>query len=275
MEIDSAGATDTFKWRKDTEDYATGVAITGDDQTLMEGISVNFAVVTGHTGGDYWTQAVDPPYKLNLDSLGAKLVYKNSGGTLIPLEDGDVKADYPVVVIYGATQDCWLLINTADFTTAAEAATDRIRYEKTDNYELVSSDHGNEISFVSASDYTLTLPAAATLANKFFYISANAAGKVTIDADGTEVIKSCRAAAGAGTYIILGGNNNTVQLGTNGVDWHIMTDTRGQVKRTIYTTAGSPHTFTPDPDTVFVIAEVYGGGMQGNLTNGGTGGGGR
>src|SRR5574343_105689 len=150
VEIDDDSADpETFKWRKDAGSWTTGVAITGDDQTLVEGITVNFAVLVGHTTGDYWTQAVVPPYKINIDSLGAKIVYKNSGGNIIPLESGDIKEDYPVWGVYSSEQACWLLLNSADYSAAAEEATNRVRFEKVANHTLTAADHGNEISFNS------------------------------------------------------------------------------------------------------------------------------
>lgn len=57
VKIDSAGATDHFKWRKDTGSWTTGVAITGAAQTLAEGVTVTFGAKTGHTLDDDWTCA--------------------------------------------------------------------------------------------------------------------------------------------------------------------------------------------------------------------------
>jgi len=62
VEIDSIGATDTFRWSDDggaTWD-ASGVAITGAAQTLNNGIIVTFGAVTGHTLNDYWNFYADP-----------------------------------------------------------------------------------------------------------------------------------------------------------------------------------------------------------------------
>jgi len=57
IEIDSEGATDTFKWSDDggATWNATLVAITGGAQALSNGVSVTFTATTGHTAGDYWT----------------------------------------------------------------------------------------------------------------------------------------------------------------------------------------------------------------------------
>lgn len=55
VEIDAAGAPDTFTWSKDGEVQATGVSITGSEQDLDNGVTVNFDATTGHTLADKWT----------------------------------------------------------------------------------------------------------------------------------------------------------------------------------------------------------------------------
>jgi len=58
VEIDATGIPDTFKWKKDSGAYTTGVAITGSAQTLSDGVTITFAATTGHTLGDKWTISV-------------------------------------------------------------------------------------------------------------------------------------------------------------------------------------------------------------------------
>lgn len=56
VEIDGVGSPNTFKWSDDggsTWD-ATGVAITGADQLLNNGVYIRFGATTGHTSGDNW-----------------------------------------------------------------------------------------------------------------------------------------------------------------------------------------------------------------------------
>ncbi len=55
VEIDATGTPDTFKWRKGTGSYTTGVAITGAAQTLSNGVTIAFNATTGHTVGNKWT----------------------------------------------------------------------------------------------------------------------------------------------------------------------------------------------------------------------------
>lgn len=56
VEIDGAGAPDTFKWSRDGGStwVATLVAITGIAQSLENGISIIFGATTGHAVGDRW-----------------------------------------------------------------------------------------------------------------------------------------------------------------------------------------------------------------------------
>ncbi len=67
VKIDATGTPDTFSWSKDNfaTTEATGVAITGADQTLEDNISVFFNATTGHTVGDIWSGSASP---VNVDS---------------------------------------------------------------------------------------------------------------------------------------------------------------------------------------------------------------
>ena len=62
VKIDGTGTPDTFSWSKDnfSTTEATGVAITGSDQLLDNGISILFATTTGHTLNDVWSGAASP-----------------------------------------------------------------------------------------------------------------------------------------------------------------------------------------------------------------------
>ena len=78
IEIDLAGVPDTFKWSKDggATWEATGIAITGAEQVLTEGLTILFAATTGHTLTDLWDCTVKPGYMINPrkeDGHGSKL----------------------------------------------------------------------------------------------------------------------------------------------------------------------------------------------------------
>jgi len=66
VEIQSVGATDTFRWSDDggvTWD-ATNVAITGAAQNLNNGVTVTFGAKTGHTVGSRWSWTERPLHRL-------------------------------------------------------------------------------------------------------------------------------------------------------------------------------------------------------------------
>lgn len=52
--IDAVGTPDTFKWKKGSGSFTTGVAITGAAQNLSGGVQITFAATAGHTLGDQW-----------------------------------------------------------------------------------------------------------------------------------------------------------------------------------------------------------------------------
>jgi hypothetical protein len=62
VKIDSTGTTDTFAWSKDNfaTTEASGVAITGNYQTLDNGIKVQFNALTGHTLNNKWDGTAAP-----------------------------------------------------------------------------------------------------------------------------------------------------------------------------------------------------------------------
>lgn len=52
-----AGSPNTFKWKKDSGSFTTGVAMTGAPQLILDGLYVRFVAITGHTLTDQWTVA--------------------------------------------------------------------------------------------------------------------------------------------------------------------------------------------------------------------------
>ena len=53
--IDSSAASpDTFKWKKNSGSFTTGVVMTGSAQTLSDGVTITFAATDGHTLNDQW-----------------------------------------------------------------------------------------------------------------------------------------------------------------------------------------------------------------------------
>jgi len=54
VEIDGVASPNTFKWRKNSGSWTTGVAITGAAQALADGVTATFDALTGHTLTDTW-----------------------------------------------------------------------------------------------------------------------------------------------------------------------------------------------------------------------------
>ena len=108
VEIDATGATDTFEWGFDSTGTpeATGVAITGAEQTLAAGISIDFGATTGHTVGDKWTGKATA---LNTDT-----------GLFSNKNEGDAGNGYTHVGLYwDATEDEWTFVSAYDSEPAA------------------------------------------------------------------------------------------------------------------------------------------------------------
>lgn len=55
VEIDAAGIPDTFKWKKGSGAFTTGVSIVAGPIALSNGVTVTFGATTGHTLADSWT----------------------------------------------------------------------------------------------------------------------------------------------------------------------------------------------------------------------------
>lgn len=91
IQIDAAGATDTFKWSDNggTTWVATAVAITGLAQTLNNGITITFGATTGHTldaRWDFYRQVADINGNIieqlkYISGMTLQQVHNNSGAT--------------------------------------------------------------------------------------------------------------------------------------------------------------------------------------------------
>ncbi len=219
FQIDGVASPDTFKWKKDGGAWTTGVAITGSAQTIIEGITVTFAVITGHTLNDLWAVTVKTPVRVNLDTLGNLLVYKNKGGSIVALDGGDIKAGYPADLILNEALNAWLLINPATpvFSTPTITA---IRYRKnvTGAYAQLLADQGYELNCVGT--FTVTLLTCPEFSGRFFYIRNSGTGFITVDAGIYNIF-----GRGISTFVITPGG--CFQFQTNGVDWHILTSAGG------------------------------------------------
>ena len=103
VKIDSAGPTDTFEWGFDSTvgPVATGIAITGAEQTLTAGISIDFGATTGHSDGDKWT--------------GTAIALNTDTGIFSNKNEGDAGNGYTHVGMYwDATENEWTFVGQYD-----------------------------------------------------------------------------------------------------------------------------------------------------------------
>lgn len=75
--VDGTGSPNTFKWKKNSGGFTSGVSMTGAGQSLSDGVTVTFAATTGHHLGDQWVVTASPgsavagtPFVSNLDAMG-------------------------------------------------------------------------------------------------------------------------------------------------------------------------------------------------------------
>lgn len=215
----STGSVDTIKWRKDGGAWTEKVAITGLAQNLIDSVTFAFATITGHTLGDYWSILVETPARVDLDTLGNLLVYKNKGGSIVALDGSDMLAGYAAQLILNEALNAWLLINPATPTFSTPTIT-AVRYRKpiTAAYDLLLADQGYELA--CSGTFTLSLLTPPEFANRFVYIKNSGTGIITIDAGAYPIY-------GTGTSTFIVGPGSCYQLQSNGVSWDILTSTGG------------------------------------------------
>jgi hypothetical protein len=263
---DTTNAGDTFKWKKDGGAYTTEVAITGVAQNLIEGVKLTFAVTAGHTLADTWAVLVRTPARVNLDTLGNLIVYKNKGASIVPLDGGDMKAGYPAQLILNAALNAWLLINPATpvFTTTTIQA---VRYRKnlTGAYALLLSDQGYELS--CDGTFTIDLLTPPEFSYRFVYINNIGTGDIAIDAGTYNIIS--KGVTSSIFYIPTGG---VAQFVTNGVDWHVLTFVAPNYGYNFYS-AGAVNWTCPRGVAYARVTGAGGGGGGGSSSVGGTYGG--
>jgi hypothetical protein len=255
-------AYDTFKWAIDAAVQATGVQITGIAQSLSSGLYVRFARITGHTLADVWSIVVNLAATADMNGTGAKIIYKNVSGSLVALESGDIKDDFPAVMSYGLDQDCWVLINPSAplYTAGSLPAPTRTRTEVVANYTIKDTDAGNEL-VMTVTGKIFQLPLAADFADNFVYLQ-SLNGTTTITSNGTEKIYLPYDVTGATTMVIGSGYYDTVQLQSDSVGWHVVTITALKYALQVLTGSGN-WTCPVNVRQICVTASAGGGGGAG------------
>ena len=136
---------DTFKWKKDSGSFTTGVTMTGVNQTLQDGISVKFTAITGHAMSAQWvfsvTKITTAVSKIHFgDVFNGKLYtaieyadssiqhhyLDGSAGTRItdtncPQTKGVVKVENKIWAVNGDTVRFSSTGNPRDWTTSSDA----------------------------------------------------------------------------------------------------------------------------------------------------------
>lgn len=170
--IDSTGATDTFKWRKDGGAWTTGVAITGSAQLLSDSVSVTFAATTGHSYGSKWEITCSPirgcVYRLDNgilsvlkgDFLSTALIYFTQIGDRVIISNGH---DRPV--IYDGTNISNVNLpfkNTVEFTGTGindmSAVISYVLAEQSYNIEIDSVAQTPVVTFTGTGINDLSVP---------------------------------------------------------------------------------------------------------------------
>jgi len=265
VEIDAAASPDTFRWKKDGGAWTSGVAITASQQTLIEGVTVDFATITGHTLGDIWAVTVATPARLDFCSLGNKLIYKNVNGTLEALAGGDLKANIPAATAYSLSQDCYILLNPSE-PVLTNVVTRRYRKEITGAYGVTVADEGSELSL--AGTFTLTMPDCPDFPNYFIDLKW-VSGVITVDC-GTYDVFLPGASTAVNSFNLDGTDFDACRMITNGVDWHILfTANRTKQGIEVFTTDG---TWTRPEYLKWVNVLAVGGGAGGGGADSGAGG---
>ena len=136
---------DTYKWKKDSGSYTTGVTMTGANQALQDGISVKFAAITGHAMSAQWvfsvTKITTAVSKIHFGDVFNGKLYTSieyadasiqhhyldgSAGTRItdtncPQTKGVVKVENKIWAVNGDTVRFSSTGNPRDWTTSSDA----------------------------------------------------------------------------------------------------------------------------------------------------------
>lgn len=125
--IDATGTPDTFKWSDDGgATYTEGVAITGSNQLLSNGVTIKFNATTGHTLADKWeftARAADPTtIQKNIEqvigvSLAASADITSSPIDLRNIEEGalTIWADFHASATLGITVEIFTSPDNIDY----------------------------------------------------------------------------------------------------------------------------------------------------------------
>jgi len=189
VKIGTTGTPDQFEWGYDSASpQATGINITGGDQLLDAGISINFGATTGHTTGDKWTGTAAPT-----DVDTGFFSNRNTGGTGVGYTH--------VGMFYDVSASRWRLVDeyypepsgSIDITDSSFSAgilvVDTLEGNVTGNVTgTVSGNAGSATILQNSRNFSITGDVTASAVS--FNGSGNVTLTATIDSDGINHLKT-------------------------------------------------------------------------------------
>lgn len=119
--IDATGMPDTFKWQVDSGSFATGVAILGVAQTLVNGVTIKFNATTGHTLGDQWVFQTGESLNIKNTISGGNINIATTGTGKIYLNGGTYPLSFLPVTI--TTSQTWFAPSDSSANTLWKVTT--------------------------------------------------------------------------------------------------------------------------------------------------------
>lgn len=224
------GGVDTFEWSTDnfSTTEATGVDITGEPQTLADGISVEFQSTTGHTSGDTWDGTASP---VNVDSGWTS--NRNAGTythmgifwdvgsnrfeafkSYAPEPEGDIDTSHASYALGDIRANTFIGNVTGDVTGDVQGnASSATRLQTARNIALSGDVVGN-VNFDGTSDVTITADITSTGTPTGTFGSATEIPVVTVGADG-RITNMANVSVSGVTAFDYFGANNTFKISTS------------------------------------------------------------
>jgi hypothetical protein len=229
------GGVDTFEWSTDnfSTTEATGVDITGEPQTLADGISVEFQATTGHTSGDVWDGTAAP---VNVDSGWTS--NRNSGTythmgifwdtganrfeafkSYTPEPEGDIDTSHISYALGDFRANNFIGNVTGDVIGDVQGNASTATALQTPRTISLGGDATGSVSFDGSSDVTITTDLTATGTPTGTFGSTSKIPVITVDADGRITNISNTDVSGVTAFDYFGANNTFKITTSSGADF--------------------------------------------------------
>ena len=224
------GGVDTFEWSTDnfSTTEATGVDITGEPQTLADGISVEFQTTTGHTSNDVWDGTAAP---VNVDSGWTS--NRNSGTythmgifwdtganrfeafkSYSPEPEGDIDTSHASYALGDIRANTFIGNITGDVTGDVQGNASTASALQNARTISLGGDASGSVSFDGSQDVTITADLTATGTPTGTFGSTSKIPVITVDADGRITNISNTNVSGVTAFDYFG-SNNTFKITTS------------------------------------------------------------